>query len=141
MEPGPAHLRTLREAVGLSAQQAAAIADVALRTWQYWETGDAPAKIDAIAKLEDLLALTLSNIASMDEALEQIEDTPAEDAPIILTRYRNQAALDRAHPAFPGGISAHSAMIANMLVHLRSLDFEVLVLWDDSPHAHINYDG
>lgn len=141
MSLSSAHLGILRRAVGLNVQQAADLSGVSLRTWQYWEAGESPVKPDVAAKFEKLLDLTLANIRATDEALEQLENTPAEDAPIVLTRYRNQAALDRAHPRFPGGLNAHNQMVANMLVYLRSIEMDVEVRWDDDPLAMVNYDG
>lgn len=115
---------------------------MSLRTWQYWESPkqEGEVKPDVIEKFENLLDLTLRNILATEDAIGELDGTDAENAPITLTRYRNQAALDRAHPNFPGGISAHSQMVANILVYLRSADQDVIILWDDDPLAHIQYD-
>ena len=40
--PSPAEIKAAREALGLTQTQAAAAVYVPLRTWQRWESGDAP---------------------------------------------------------------------------------------------------
>lgn len=138
-----AHLQTLREAVGLSTQEAADYFGVTARTWQYWESPaeDAEIKTDVFQGLRTLLELSAKNARGTIAALDAREEGDATDQPVTITRYRNQAALNRAHPNFPGGLSVHSRCVANMVVFLTTLGLDVEVLWDDDPLAHINYNG
>lgn len=132
-----ATLRTMRETVGLTAQQAADLAGVSLRTWQYWESPDGPDAKDDIGKV--LASLLSRVISSVDAALDMLDSLPPEGnlRPVTLTRYRTQSDLNDAHPNFHGGLSAHNALIGHMLVVMTGEGFTPTVVWDDDLEAAI----
>lgn len=86
-----ATLRTWREALGLTPEQAAEIVGMTgnrrTRNWERWEHPDSP--LDEIKPLEQLTEYT-------DDALEALEQIRADLAAGQLTRYINDAALDTA---------------------------------------------
>ncbi|WP_087003604.1 DUF1870 family protein [Gulosibacter sp. 10] len=133
MRPSTAHLKTLREETGLTLNEAADLAGVSLRTWKYWESPerDQPARPDVIEQLERILAVQDRGI---DAVLEAHGSIP-EDTVMTLTRYRTDGALARSHPGFPGGLSAHTAMIGRCVRELRSEGRDAIVVWDDDPAA------
>lgn len=131
-----ATLKTIREQVGLTAKEAAEAVGASLRTWQRWEAADYTGRIPADA-VDMLQALLDEQSDMLDAILETIDDEPG---PIALTRYRTQDALDRAHPGFPGGLSAHSAAVGAALRELLDEGRDVEVVWDDDPAAVVGSD-
>lgn len=128
---GSAHLRTLREAAGLTLQAASDLAGVSLRAWQYWESPDStqPIKPDVYALLSGLVDRKAEMVDAMLDRLETMDSEFGDDGdePIVqLTRYRSQEQLDRVDPGFPGGIGAHSAVLAAILDVLGD---RVLISW------------
>ncbi|WP_018600998.1 DUF1870 family protein [Mycobacterium sp. 155] len=129
---GSAHLRTMREAAGLTLQAAADLAGVSLRTWQYWESPDSTQEIkeDVFALLDHLLQEKASRVADILDKLEELDAEfdagDGEVAVVSLVRYRSQEQLDRVHRGFPGGIGLHNAMLA---VLVEELDGRAVVSW------------
>lgn len=131
-----AHLKTLREVTGLTMQEAADLAAVELRTWQRWEAPDntAPLKPDVVEMLEsasDLIDSMIDNALEWLEELHEYTETEAHELPVTVARYRNQAALDAAHPDFPWPLSVYDSYTTHLLALLRSLGHRATVVWDN----------
>lgn len=137
-----AHLKTLREACGLSQREAVAyIGKGSLRTWKFWEAHDTelPIKPDVLEALENLLAWQQTRIDhSVDLALEVQEDAPRLKntfgelvaPPITLTRYRTQQLLDMHHPGYKGGLGSHTKVVECVFRELRASGVDVTMVYD-----------
>lgn len=119
----PAELKTIREAVGLSVPDLAAIAGVQERTVRYWESGrsavpdDVAAQVEAIDRQLDYLAA---------DAVRQVRETAAAQGglpdAIVLVRYRESADLWHYHPGFrPLPVTTHAALLARTRAALADL--------------------
>lgn len=129
-----ATLKTLRELVGLSQQQAADLVGVSLRSWQYWESPTGPnAKPDVAAALVGRLTRIQDVVDSIPD-YNRMSEPPTE---VVVTRYRSEADLNAAHPGYPGGLVAHAAAIRQIVARLDSLGVEGRVVWDNDPDATI----
>lgn len=115
-EPGSAHLRTLREACGLTAQSAADLCGVSLRSWQYWESPDSTAAIkpDVRAKLDELLALKRQAAALMARG----------GGPLV--RYVDESRLRAQVPEFDGPLGTWNSAVG---AAAEELGDEALVVW------------
>lgn len=131
-----AHLKTLREACGLTLNEAADLAGVSLRSWQYWESPDYEGGIkpDVLNALNGYLIILDEAAGNFDTAIESLP----EGTPVTLTRYRTEEALLRNHPDWVGGLSLHNAVVRYLLTLYADLD--VTVVWDDDPRAVIGQD-
>lgn len=116
----PATFKSLREAIGLSAQDVADLSGVALRTAQRWETSHEP-PADAIAGLLDLVERFND---TLDLTLEAVEDETG--APVDIVRYVNEASYLRAHPdGLPWRV--HSQIVSTAVLLLSGEGREVTV--------------
>lgn len=124
----PAHLKTLRESLGISAQWLADQAGVQRRTVQHWESGRSTVPADVAAMIERLDA----DFERMsDAAVEQAKAAKAEHgAPesVDLVRYRTDAALWAAHPEMkPLPVTAHAALLYRCMRKLEAAGFAVTI--------------
>lgn len=81
----PAEYRTLREACGLSKQDAATFHNVAPRTIEHWEAGKNPVP-DGVA--EELRLLDLNINAAVQHKLDRLPAFSSEAKPFMLKRHR-----------------------------------------------------
>lgn len=134
---------TLRQACGLTQQEAGQILGAALRTVQHWEAGrNAVPKSasDGLKNLDDLIRAQASLVL---EPLARLRRPPAD--PVALLRYRSPegyagSALAQAGLPFP----AHVAFLWRIMDGLSRLGIRWVVRWYDEAttmgeepeHAH-----
>lgn len=116
--PGSAHLRTMREAAGLTVEGAADLVGVSRRSWQHWESPDSEQGIkddvyETLARLIDRKAAMVTAAVEALETTAEEEGFDPDDGPVTLIRYRSPEQLERAHPGFEGGIGAHNTSRAH----------------------------
>lgn len=132
----PAELKTIREAVGLSVPDLAALAHVQERTVRYWESGrnavpaDVCAMVLAIDKqLADLTAQTLLFVRELIDKQGQPEN-------ITLLRYRENSDLWHFRPDFkPLPATTHGALLARCRAALADLHVATRIVYME-PQAY-----
>ena len=110
-----AELKTLREALGLSAQWLADRAGVAQRTVSYWESGTAAVPTD-VEDLVNSLDLTLKRVVSevVVQCRRQVREHGAPED-VTLRRYRSDADLWANRPDMQGvPVAYHAAMLSRV---------------------------
>ncbi len=129
-----AEYRTLREACGLSQQEAATFHDVALRTISHWETGRNNIPAGAAQELLDLNALIERGVQNVMTLVAEIaaEHGPADE--VALTRYRSLvdyagSRADREGLPWP----CHNAMIGRVVVRMTRERLPFVVAWSAAP--------
>lgn len=116
----PAEFRTLREACGLSQQDAATFHDVSLRTIAHWETGRNAIPVGAAQELLDLNATIERGVQNVLTLAGEIAAQHGEPAIIRLTRYRTADDYAGSRPDREGlAHPCHNAMLGRVLVALR----------------------
>lgn len=90
-----AELKTLREALGLSAAWLARSSSVKERTISYWEAGAAPVPEDVAQKIVDMKALADGLFSNFSQMLKT-----AQPGKTVLLRYRTNADLWESQPDF-----------------------------------------
>lgn len=125
----PAELKTIREAIGLTVPDLAAIAGVQERTVRYWESGRSAVPDDVAAQVE-AIDHRLTDMAAA--ALRQVREATAEHgaAPqsIVLVRYRENADLWHYHPGFrPLPVTTHAALLARTRAALADLHVRMVI--------------
>lgn len=118
-----AELKTLREAIGLTVPDLAALAGVQERTVRYWESGRNAVPDDVAAQVE-AIDQRLTDMAAA--AMRQVRETAAAQgglpASVVLVRYRENADLWRCHPGFrPLPVTTHAALLARTRAALADL--------------------
>lgn len=132
----PAELKTLREAVGLSVPDLAALASVQERSVRYWESGrsqvpeDVAAMVLGIdAQLDALAAQTLAFVRDVVKTQGLPED-------ITLLRYRENADLWHFRPDFkPLPTTTHGALLARCRAALADLHVKTRIVYME-PQAY-----
>lgn len=137
-----AELKTMREAVGLTVPELAALADVQERTVRYWESGrnqvpedvtDLVSRIDAM--LNSLVAQTVDLVRSKIKA-------HGKPIGITLLRYRENADLWRFRPDFkPLPTTTHGALLARTRAALADLHVETRIVYMESSAYSTWLDG
>lgn len=126
----PAELKTMREAVGLSVPDLAALADVQERTVRYWESGRNSVPDDVAAmvlgvdnQLSTLAAQTLTLVREVIDQHGRPED-------ITLLRYRENADLWHFRPDFkPLPTTTHGALLARCRAALDDLHVKTRIVY------------
>ncbi|HQU16633.1 MAG TPA: helix-turn-helix domain-containing protein [Gammaproteobacteria bacterium] len=116
----PATFRTLREACGLSQQDAASFLGVAIRTIAHWETGRNSVPAGAAADLQalnDRIEAGVRNVLALAAELSAQHGQPDD---IVLTRYRSADDYQGSRADQEGLLwPCHNAMLARAMVALR----------------------
>jgi transcriptional regulator with XRE-family HTH domain len=128
----PAEYRTLREACGLSQQDAANFHDVAIRTIAHWETGRNNVPSGAAQELRGLSATIergVQNILTLIAEIDVKHEAPEE---ITLYRYRTLddytgSRADQEGLAWP----CHNAMLGRAMLAIRRMGRTVVIAWAD----------
>ena len=122
-----AELKTLRELIGLSAQQTAALAGVKLRTWQYWE------QENGFAAKPDVATMFLDIHHEIRIAADRMRDACLPHGPpIVLWRYSERDVSDMAqHFPGPAGLTilTFGAVLSNVMHSCDSADQRPRVVW------------
>lgn len=127
----PSELKTIREAIGLTVPDLAALAGVQERTVRYWESGRSavPADVqDQVLKIDAWLT------AQAREALATVRALAAEvgalPESIHLLRYRASADLWRFQPAYkPLPVTVHAAALARTRTALADLHVRSVIVY------------
>ncbi|AVQ00314.1 hypothetical protein C7S18_23745 (plasmid) [Ahniella affigens] len=111
----PEHFKTLRARLGLTAQALGRIPGlrnvVTDRTVRRWESGDVSLPADAISALLALDAFVEQRVREATRVVNAQAATRGAPQAVELVRYRDDQALARVHPDFPGGNAVHNALI------------------------------
>lgn len=128
-----AELRTLRDSIGLSAEELARLVGVRDRTIRRWEAGEwtvpepVAEQVRALdAQIERAVAGT---VEALQDAQERAQEPPAE---IVLVRYRTEDDLAKYRPdmaALPP--SVHGALIDRVRLAAERLGVPVRIVWMD----------
>lgn len=133
----PAELKTMREAVGLSVPDLAALVNVQERTVRYWESG-------RNAVPEDVSSMVLGVDRQLDALVDQVmgvvrEHIAAqggEPEDIVLLRYRENADLWHFLPDFkPLPTTTHGALLARCRAALADLHVKTRIVYME-PQAY-----
>lgn len=126
-----AELRTLRDSLGLSAEQVAVMAGVRGRTVQRWEVDDWPVPSDVAEQLHQIDGLLEKAVRGAEDALldaqKRAQGAPAD---VVLVRYRTDADLARYRPdmaAWP--TSVHGALIDRVRVAFMRAATPTRIVW------------
>jgi transcriptional regulator with XRE-family HTH domain len=128
----PAELKTIREAVGLSVPDLAALAGVQERSVRYWESGRSAVPDDVasiVTRLDQQLAGTTRQL--VDLVREQIQAMGGQaPADIVLLRYRENADLWRFRPDMkPFPTATHGALLARCRAGLADLHVKTRIVY------------
>ena len=127
----PAELRTLRDSLGLTAEQVAQMAGVRDRTVRRWEAGDWPVPQDVADALRRLDAQIEHHVAG---AVEGIAERPQRPDDVVLVRYRTAEAMAHYLPDMASlPPSVHGALIDRVRVALGRLGIASRIVWMDPP--------
>ena len=128
----PAGYRTLREACGLSQQDAAAFHDVSLRTIAHWETGRNSIPAGAAQELMDLSAQIERGVGNVFTLVADLAQKHGDAAEITLYRYRTVADYSGSR-ADQDGLPwpCHNAMIGRVMVRMHREARAFVVAWAD----------
>ena len=130
----PATLKTMREAIGLTAADLAALAGVQERTLRYWESGRISVPQD-VADLVTRIDAMLTSIAveAVATAREQIAANGGRPESISLLRYRENADLWHYRPDFkPLPTTTHAALLARTRAALADLPVKTVIVYMDA---------
>lgn len=138
MQPTSAHLKTLREATGLSITRAAKATNTTDTQWRQWEDPDNthPIPPHAVEYLHTMLLNLYDDVEELTGELMDALDAGeiSEGTPVPLIRYRSQAAFDAAYPAHPYGITFYDRMLQQAVADLIGLRLDPQVYWHDQPN-------
>lgn len=130
-----AELRTLRDSLGLSAEQVAQLAGVRGRTVQRWEVDEWPVPADlaeALQRLDAQLEQAVQHaVEGLQDAHKQAQQAPAD---VLLVRYRSEvdvARYRRDMAALPP--SVHGALIDRVRLAFSRLGVTTRIVWMDAP--------
>lgn len=133
----PAELKTIREAVGLSVPDLAALAGVQERSVRYWESGRnaVPEEVAALVQsLDDRLQAMACHAVEVVRSL--IAQHGAAPESITLLRYRENADLWHYMPDFkPLPVTTHGALLARCRAALADLHVGTRIVYMD-PQAY-----
>lgn len=129
-----AELRTLRDSLGLSAEQIAVMAGVKGRTVQRWEVDDWPVPQDVAELLQRLDTLleraVLGAVDGLQQARERAGALPAET---VMLRYRSAEDLARYRPdmaELPPAV--HGALVDRVRLAFARLNVASRIVWMDA---------
>ncbi len=136
----PAELKTMREAVGLSVPDLAALAGVQDRSVRYWESGRNAVPADVAAMVEGLDArldgLTGQLVAVVRDLISRRGSAPEE---ITLLRYRENADLWHFRPDLkPYPATTHGALLARCRAALADLHVKTRIVYME-PQAYAQW--
>ena len=136
-----AHLKTLRESLGLTAQWVADQAGVRLRSVQYWESGRSKVPDDVCHMLKNIDD-SLNN--SVKSAVEHINEVKAETGTcpeIVLIRYRTDEDLWQFREDMrPLPTTTHAEMLARMNRELAKINVQTQIVYMDA-NAYLTWLG
>lgn len=130
-----AELRTLRDSLGLSAEQVAGMAGVKGRTVQRWEVDDWPVPQDVaelLQRLDALLERAMLGAVDGLQAAQAGRGAPQEE--VVLLRYRSAEDLARYRPGMaelPPAV--HGALIDRVRLAFARLGVASRIVWMDAP--------
>jgi hypothetical protein len=126
----PTEYRTLREACGLSAREAAEFHQVAERTIVHRETGRNGIPDGAA---EELRALNATIERGVENALTRVAELAGEHGEpdtVALTRYRTPESYAGSRPAREGLLhSCHNALVARTMLAMQRIGCVVTISW------------
>jgi transcriptional regulator with XRE-family HTH domain len=127
----PAELKTIREAIGLTVPDLAALAGVQERTVRYWESGRSAVPDDVqaqVLKIDSWLSEQAREALATVRALAS--DVGALPESIHLLRYRESADLWRSQPAYkPLPVTVHAAALARTRAALADLHVRSVIVY------------
>lgn len=122
----PADLKTIREAIGLTVPDLAALAGVQERSVRYWESGRTAVPADVQAQV---LRIDAWLTEQAREALATVRTLAAGEA-VHLVRYREDEDLWRFQPAYrPLPVTAHAAALARTRAALAGLHVRSVIVY------------
>lgn len=125
-----AELQTLREGCGMSRDEFATLVDVQPRTVKHWEIrmGGVPADVAEHAKVLD--ARVRKSVAIQLKRLKDLHPISKFDAPLILTRYRDDSEVPK---ETWGELTAamHGAAVLRLRDALMDAGYFVRIVWND----------
>ena len=127
-----AEYRTLREACGLSQQDAAIFHDVSLRTIAHWETGRNNIPAGAARELRALNDRIEQGVTNIQTLIGELAGQHGQPEQIALTRYRTLAdyagsRADREGLPWP----CHNALIARAMLAIERTGRTVVISYGD----------
>lgn len=128
-----AELRTLRDSLGLSAEQVAQLAGVRGRTVQRWEVDEWPVPQDVAGALQRLDAQLEQAVLAAVDGLQAAQADAGAPTDVVLVRYRTEADLARYRPdmaALPA--SVHGALIDRVRLAFSRLGVVTRIVWMDA---------
>ena len=128
-----AEYRTLREACGLSQQDAAIFHAVSLRTIGHWETGRNNVPAGAAQELLGLNATIEAGVTNAMTLVAELAGQHGQPDAIALTRYRSAADYTGSRPDREGlPHPCHNAMIARTMLAMQRQHRAVVIAWADA---------
>lgn len=129
-----AELRTIRDSLGLSADQFAQMVGVRDRTVRRWEVGDWPVPDEVAKVLSSLDAQIEHSVIQAVDTLKSAQDAVnGEPDDVVLIRYRTDADLARYRPdmaTLPGCV--HGALIDRVRLAFGRIGVKTRLVWMDS---------
>lgn len=136
----PAELKTMREAVGLSVPDLAALTNVQERTVRYWEAGrnHVPPDVKALVLgIDQQLDYLVDQVRAVVRG--QIAGHGGSPADIVLLRYRENADLWHFLPDFkPLPTTTHGALLARCRAALADLHVKTRIVYME-PQAYAQW--
>lgn len=137
-----AHLKTLRESLGLTAQWLADQAGVRLRSVQYWESGRSKVPADVCNMLKNI---DESLNGSVERAVEHINEVKAETGAypeeVVLIRYRTDDDLWQFREDMrPLPTTTHAEMLARMRREFAKINVQTQIVYMDA-NAYLTWLG
>ena len=128
-----AKYRTLREACGLSQQDAAVFHNVSLRTIGHWEAGRNNVPAGAAQELLGLNSTIEAGVTSVMTLFAELAGQHGQPDAITLTRYRSAADYTGSRPDREGlPHPCHNALIARTMLAMQRQDRPVVISWADA---------
>lgn len=128
-----AELRTLRDSLGLSAEQVAGMAGVKGRTVQRWEVDDWPVPQDVAELLQRLDALLERAVLGAVDGLQAAQEGRGAPQEVLLLRYRSAEDLARYRPdmaELPPAV--HGALVDRVRLAFARLGVGSRIVWMDA---------
>lgn len=127
-----AEYKALREACGLSQEDAALFHNVGLWMLAEWERGGDDVPPTAIEELQRLDAALERAVLEAIDHVEEVRDQKPGPAVVALSRYRTKAGYDASRAGREGLLHAcHDALIARTAAALRRVGAVVTIVWAD----------
>lgn len=127
-----AEYRTLREACGLSQQEAATFHDVSLRTIAHWETGRNNIPAGAAQELLDLNAIIERGVQNVMTLVAELAVQHGAPDQVALVRYRSPGDYAGSRADLDGlPWTCHNAMIGRVMVRMTRERIPFVIAWAD----------